>query len=191
MLPIIYMLWSIECFDLSVVVYGILFYCNLLNVLSYWWARRRMYGCVHACVYIVIVKYFPCIWAVFSSVSLSCWCFVVNCIECFYVNDEPESKFLYTETIKLYCIVLSSLVSDLRGHGPDSADNYISRDAGQSQARTVKLGNLRNSCHETVAARLIQYHYSNGKPRVSSCGCETTVGPLFKGYLQKQLSTSL
>ena len=27
-------------------------------------------------------------------------------VECFYVNDEPESKFLYTETIKLYCIVL-------------------------------------------------------------------------------------
>ena len=26
----------------------------------------------------------------------------------FYVNDdEPESKFLYTETIKLYCIVLT------------------------------------------------------------------------------------
>ena len=24
----------------------------------------------------------------------------------FYVNDEPESRFLYTETIKLYCIVL-------------------------------------------------------------------------------------
>ena len=24
----------------------------------------------------------------------------------FYVNDEPESKFPYTETIKLYCIVL-------------------------------------------------------------------------------------
>ena len=24
----------------------------------------------------------------------------------FYVNDEPEGKFLYTETIKLYCIVL-------------------------------------------------------------------------------------
>ena len=23
----------------------------------------------------------------------------------FYVNDEPEGKFLYTETIKLYCIV--------------------------------------------------------------------------------------
>ena len=29
---------------------------------------------------------------------------IFNCIECFYVNDEPESKFLYTETIKLYCI---------------------------------------------------------------------------------------
>ena len=25
---------------------------------------------------------------------------------CFYVNDEPESKFLYIVTIKLYCIVL-------------------------------------------------------------------------------------
>ena len=24
----------------------------------------------------------------------------------FYVNDEPEGKFLYTETIKLYSIVL-------------------------------------------------------------------------------------
>ena len=24
----------------------------------------------------------------------------------FYVNDEPEGKFLYTEIIKLYCIVL-------------------------------------------------------------------------------------
>ena len=31
--------------------------------------------------------------------------YCVNCIECFYVNDEPESKFLYIETIKLYCIV--------------------------------------------------------------------------------------
>ena len=30
----------------------------------------------------------------------------VSFIEFFYVNDEPESKFLYTETIKLYCIVL-------------------------------------------------------------------------------------
>ena len=29
----------------------------------------------------------------------------VKCIECFYVDDEPEGKFLYTETIKLYCIV--------------------------------------------------------------------------------------
>ena len=27
---------------------------------------------------------------------------IVNFIDCFYVNDEPESKFLYTETIKLY-----------------------------------------------------------------------------------------
>ena len=35
----------------------------------------------------------------------SCWRFIVDWIECFYVNDEPESKFLYAETIKLYCIV--------------------------------------------------------------------------------------
>ena len=34
---------------------------------------------------------------------------LLNCIECFYVNDEPESKFLYIETIKLYCIVLKRL----------------------------------------------------------------------------------
>ena len=27
------------------------------------------------------------------------------------VNDEPESKFLYTETIKLYCIVLYCISS--------------------------------------------------------------------------------
>ena len=27
----------------------------------------------------------------------------------FYVNDEPEGKFLYTETIKLYCITLVQL----------------------------------------------------------------------------------
>ena len=31
--------------------------------------------------------------------------YIVSCIECFYVNDEPESKFLHIETIKLYCIV--------------------------------------------------------------------------------------
>ena len=36
--------------------------------------------------------------------------FIVNCIECFYVNDEPESKFLYIETIKLHCIVLYCIV---------------------------------------------------------------------------------
>ena len=38
-------------------------------------------------------------------------CFIVNFIECFYVNDEPESKFLYTETVKLHCIVLYCAVA--------------------------------------------------------------------------------
>ena len=70
-----------------------------------------MHACVHVyvcvCVYIVIVKYFLVFERIFwLRVSLSCWRFIVNCIECFHVNDEPESKFLYTETIKLYCIVL-------------------------------------------------------------------------------------
>ena len=27
--------------------------------------------------------------------NVKCWCFIVNCIECFYVNDKPKSKFLY------------------------------------------------------------------------------------------------
>ena len=30
---------------------------------------------------------------------------------CFYVNDEPESKFLCIETIKLYCIVFVDVVT--------------------------------------------------------------------------------
>ena len=73
-----------------------------------------MGGSVRACVcvYIVIVKYFPCIFLVFERFSAPCliellmfYCFIVNFIECFYISDEPESKFLYTETIKLYCIV--------------------------------------------------------------------------------------
>ena len=64
--------------------------------------------CVCVCVYIVIVKNF----LVFEER------FLAPCFVEFYcqlkkkkrekkkkVNDEPESKFLYTETIKLYCIV--------------------------------------------------------------------------------------
>ena len=31
---------------------------------------------------------------------------LLTVLNVFYVNDEPESKFLYIETIKLYCIVL-------------------------------------------------------------------------------------
>ena len=31
----------------------------------------------------------------------------------FYVDGEPEGKFLYTETIKLYCIVLYCIVFSL------------------------------------------------------------------------------
>ena len=62
--------------------------------------------CVRVCVCIVTVKYFPCIWVVFISV----FHWVVDVLLLILlnvfmiVNDEPESKFLYTETIKLYCI---------------------------------------------------------------------------------------
>ena len=34
---------------------------------------------------------------------------MVNFTECFYVNDEPGSNFLYTETIKLCCVVLYTI----------------------------------------------------------------------------------
>ena len=40
------------------------------------------------------------------SVLLNC-CFIVKCIESvFHVNDEPEGKFLYTETDNKSCFVL-------------------------------------------------------------------------------------
>ena len=63
-----------------------------------------MRACVRACVYIVIVS----ILLVFERFLASCFIelLIVNFIDCFYINDEPESKFLYTETIKLYCIVI-------------------------------------------------------------------------------------
>ena len=38
----------------------------------------------------------------------------------FYVNDEPEGKFLYTETIKLYCVVLYFHLSRLALRHTDS-----------------------------------------------------------------------
>ena len=33
-----------------------------------------------------------------------------------YVNDEPESKFLYIETIKLYCIVSYCITTERSNH---------------------------------------------------------------------------
>ena len=60
--------------------------------------------CVRACMY--IVKYFLVFERFLAPCFIELLAFIVNCIECFHVNDEPESKFLYTETIKLYCIVL-------------------------------------------------------------------------------------
>ena len=36
----------------------------------------------------------------------------------FYVNDEPEGKFLYTKTIKLYCIVLHKMCVQVAQSNP-------------------------------------------------------------------------
>ena len=71
-----------------------------------------MGACVRACVFLVIVKYFPCIERFlapcFIELLMIMLLILLNFFYLFYfyVNDEPESKFLYTETIKLYCIVL-------------------------------------------------------------------------------------
>ena len=63
-------------------------------------------ACVRACVGTLLLL---SIFLVFERFLAPCFIellmFYVNFIECFYVNDEPESKFLYIETIKLYCIV--------------------------------------------------------------------------------------
>ena len=61
---------------------------------------------VHACTLLLLSIFLV-------SEQFSALCFIellmFYCTECFYVNDEPESKFLYTETIKLYCIVRTIL----------------------------------------------------------------------------------
>ena len=68
MLPLIYMLWSIECFDFSILLFKEVTgepeeECVWVSVCVCVCGGG---GRVHA--YIVIVKYFPCIWVVFSSV---------------------------------------------------------------------------------------------------------------------------
>ena len=42
----------------------------------------------------------------FAPYSIKLLMFYCKMYWMFYVNDEPEGKFLYTETIKVYCIVL-------------------------------------------------------------------------------------
>ena len=52
-------------------------------------------GCVRACVCTLLLL----------SIFLVFEWFLAPCF--IYVNDKPESKFLYTETIKLDCIVFN------------------------------------------------------------------------------------
>ena len=70
------------------------------------------------CTYVVIVMYFGfCIGAFFSDLcSVQLLVFYRKMYGMFYANDEPEGKFLYTETIKLdgvrqkaCCVKLQSL----------------------------------------------------------------------------------
>ena len=42
----------------------------------------------------------------------------------FYVNDEPEGKFVYTQTIKLYCVVLYCIGIKLQ----PQLENFIYKD---------------------------------------------------------------
>ena len=66
--------------------------------------------CVCVCVYIYvcthIVKYFAFGLEQFLAPRfIELLTFYRKMCSMFDVNDEPEGKFLYTETIKLYCIV--------------------------------------------------------------------------------------
>ena len=72
----------------------------------------RVRTSVCMCTYVVIVTYFGCcIWAFFSDLcSVQLLVFYRKMYGMFYANDEPEGKFLYAETIKLYCIVLYCIV---------------------------------------------------------------------------------
>ena len=53
----------------------------------------------------------------------------------FYVNYEPEGKFLYAETIRLYCIVLYSLHA--RSH---DMSLYVSRGLGINGVESTAKG---------------------------------------------------
>ena len=140
MLPIIYMLWSIECFDFSVLLFKafcfIVIYWSVFKLLvsqcvcvCVCRVGACMRACVRACVCVCVCVHCYCLATVFS-LYLSGFYLRVSLPELlmFYsvltvlpmfsllsdVNDEPESQFLYTETIKLYCTDHCKLRSVLR-----------------------------------------------------------------------------
>ena len=69
-------------------------------------ARACVCVCVCVCTYIVIVKYFVFKRFFLAPCSIELFMFYCKMYRVFYVNGEPEGRFLYTETIKLYCIVV-------------------------------------------------------------------------------------
>ena len=60
----------------------------------------------------------------------------------FYVNDEPEGKFLYTETIKLYCIVKPASNLPVPAKGEDltrhRSEMLIGRSHGGGDSSVVR-----------------------------------------------------
>ena len=61
MLPIIYMLCSIDCFDFSVLLFKESCFIECLKLLVSQKNNVCGWVCACVCVYIVIVMYFPCI----------------------------------------------------------------------------------------------------------------------------------
>ena len=66
----------------------------------------RARACVPVHCYLLLSIFAFVIERFFSSCSIELLMFYSEMYWMFYVNDEPEGKFLYTETIKLYCVVL-------------------------------------------------------------------------------------
>ena len=67
----------------------------------------------------------------------------------FYVNDEPESKFLYIETIKLYCIVTVILkcVCRLSERNEEKEESGKSVPIDKNERETAKVSLHAECCH--------------------------------------------
>ena len=69
----------------------------------------------------------------------------------FYVNDEPESKFLYTETIKLYCVWFVLMMRDKNVEGKRNKSQDTSRTTTAIAEYKLTWFNSRNTQIEPLA----------------------------------------